>query len=156
MEVRSIKTWFDKGQVISVDDDVQNVVRDLKAVDPRLSVFFNEQSGDFDIVESCLDGTDRLVFSVEELDQRVVDRVRAADHWYGRDTPVRILSDEDDFASQVDRANAELEAANKAAAGEKIRDAGERLHWALDIGPGQNSAGGKISMSGKRHRTKYK
>lgn len=160
MEVRTIKTWAEskgaKGfQMISVTDDVQNVVRDLKGISDRLHVYVNEQTGHFDVVESCIDGTDRLVCTVEELDQRVVERVRAADHWYGRDTPDAVLPDEHDFASQVDRDNAALEARMDEEARERIRDAAERIHWALDLGPGQHSPGGQISLAGRRKRNRF-
>lgn len=157
MEVRAIRTWVDlkHGGVVTVTDDVQNVVRDLREISDRLHVYWNEQSQGYDIVESCLDGTDRLVLSQKTLDQRIVRRVREADHWRGQDRPVNIIADDEDFAAKMDQDNAELEEAQSEAFREKIRAAGEELHWALDIGPGQNSAGGKISLSGRRHRTRY-
>lgn len=155
MEVRGVKTWFDKGTVVELDDDVQNIVQQIKAISDRLHVFWNHQSQQFDIVESCLDNTDRLVFSVPELDGRVVGRLIGADHWGGSDVPSIILPDHLDFASVIDRENAALEATKNEAAADRVHDAGERLHWALDLGPGQNSAGGKISMTGTRKRNQY-
>lgn len=158
MELHAVKSWYDlkRGRVIEVHDDVLNVVRDLRDISSRLHVFHNEQTDGFDVVESCLDGTDRLVCSAAVLDQRLVNRVREADHWHGRDRPEHIRNDNEDFAAQIDRDNEALEAEKNEAFRDKIRAVGEELHWALDIGPGQNSAGGKIFLGGKRHRTRYK
>jgi hypothetical protein len=160
MELHAVKSWYDlkKGRVIEVEDDVQNIVREIREVSDRLHVFYNDQKDEFDVVESCLDGTDRLVFTTKQLTKKAVDRVRLADHWRGQERPTHVLRDDEDFASEMDKANDALEAAKDEAFREKIRDAGERLHWALDIGPGQHSAGGQILISPdvKRHRTRFK
>lgn len=147
MQVHAVKTWFDRREgVVVVDDDVQNVVADLKAISPRLSVYYNPQSGGFDIVESCLDGTDRLVTSVDELDQRVVTRIREADHWNGNDRPVVVLGEGEDITARVDAHNAEMERLRSEETAEKIGEAGERLAWALDNTRDHHSVGGSISV----------
>lgn len=157
MELHAVRTWFDqKHGVVVLEDDVQNVVRDIRAISDRLQVYYNEQTNGYDVVERCLDGTDRLVLSTDVLDQRVVQRIRGADHWHGSDRPDHVLGDDKDFAAQIDAENEAIEKAQWAAASDRIKDAGERIHWALDLGPGQNSPGGKISLSGRRHRTRYK
>lgn len=150
MEVHAIRTWVDlkSGGVVKVTDDVQNVVRDLREISDRLHVYWNEQSEAYDIVESCLDGTDRLVCSQKTLDQRLVQRVREADHWRGQDRPNHILEDDKDFAAQMDAMNDADEEERREAFREHIRDAGERIHWALDLGPGQHSVGGSILVPG--------
>lgn len=157
MELHAIRTWVDlkSGGVVKVTDDVQNVIRDLREISDRLHVYWNEQSEAYDVVESCLDGTDRLVLSQKTLDQRIVNRVREADHWRGQDRPAHILEDSEDFLTKMDRENDELQEEKDEVFREKIRAAGEMLHWALDIGPGQNSPQGKISLSGRRHRNNY-
>jgi hypothetical protein len=134
MELPAIKTWvdFNHGGVVSLEDDVLGVVRRVKAIDDRLHVFYNEQSGEFDIVEHCLDGVQRLVFSVGTLDQRVVNRLLLADHWKDGN-PDHVIGDEDDILVRMDRENEELEAAWNEERMEKIRDAGERIAWALDL-----------------------
>lgn len=145
MEVHGLPAYVERGRMVQVEDDVQNVIRDIRELaGDRVSVYWNWQTNRFDLVEHCLDHTDRLIFSVAELDQRVVQRLREADHWHGRDTPDHVLGDGEDFVAQVDRENDARQAAIDAEAMEKIQDAGERLAWALDICVDQNSKGGQI------------
>jgi hypothetical protein len=124
---------------------VLNVVREVRELDPRISVYYNPQTDGFDLVESCLDGTDRLIFSVEELDARVLHRLRGLDHWGGNETPERfVLSDDEDFAARVDADNEALKAEQQEQFRDQLGDAGERLAWAMDIaGP---SVGGSIHV----------
>lgn len=138
MEVRGVKTWIDSHHgVVELEDDVLNVVRDIKQLDPRLHVFWNPQSEAFDIVEYCLDHEQRLVFSVKELDPRVLPRLRGADHWGGNQTPEHYITpDDEDFVALMDADNEALAAAHTQASRQKLQDAGERLAWALDIGAG--------------------
>ena len=145
MEVPAVKMWFDQRRgVVELSDDVLGVVEQIKALDERLHIYFNEQSGEFDLVEHCLDGVERLVFSVEELDQRVIGRLFESDHW-GSDLPDHrddFKPDSEDFASQLekiqDEAQAELENQTK----DKLFDAGERLGHAL----GEDGQGVQASL----------
>jgi hypothetical protein len=133
MELHAVKTWYDQRYgVVAVEDDVLNVVRDIREIDPRIHVFHNEQTGKFDLVEHCLDGVERLIFSVEELDPRVVSRLRESDSW--RDgNPDHVVADEDDFLTKAEKEQEQLQAEIQESSLEKIRDAGERLAWALDV-----------------------
>lgn len=147
MEVHGIRSWFDAREgVVVVEDDVLNVVRDIKAISPRLQVFHNPQSDEFDIVESCLDGAQRLVFSVEKLDGRVLHRLRSADHWHGEDLPHHVLEDDEDFVARVDEHNAQREVARSAETAEAVADVGERLVWALDWAKDRPSVGGSVRV----------
>jgi len=144
MQIPAIKTWYDARQgVISLDGDVLGIVERVKEIDPRLSIYYNEQTNGFDLVESCLDGTDRLVFSVDELDQRLVDRLLQADHW-GSDTPDHrddFRPDSKDFASEIDESNEALVRRFEEGVREKLLDAGERLAWAMEEdGQGVNAS----------------
>jgi len=147
MEVHGIKSWYDQRDgVVVVEDDVQSVVRGMREISDRLHVFYNPQTGGFDIVESCLDGTDRLCFSVAELDNRVLDRLRNADHWYGSDEPTRILPDDQDFVARIDMDNEEIERLSAMAMREKLGDVSERLVRALDNVSDRPSVGGTIRV----------
>lgn len=154
MKVHAIKTWFDSHLgAVSVTDDVLGVVQQIKQLDDRLNVFFNPQSEEFDIVETCLDGTDRLVFSVKELDARAVNRLQKADHW-GSETPGSVLkrNEDDDFLSDLDRENDLLQEAKDARTREKLMDALERYAWAIDPGVGltiQSSIHVKKDINGR-------
>lgn len=147
MEIHSIRSWFDqRNGVVAVEDDVQNIVRGIKEISDRLHVFYNPQTGGFDIVESCLDGTDRLVFSVAELDNRVLDRLRLADHWHGVDRPDHVLGDHEDFAAKVDAHNEELERKQREKLRDDLGEVTERLAWALDNTTDHHSVGGSIRV----------
>jgi hypothetical protein len=145
MQIHGIKSWFDRHEgVVVVEDDVQNVVRGIRELSDRLHVFYNPQTEGFDIVEKCLDSTDRLVFSVPELDMRVLDRLRRADHWHGQEVPSHVLGESEDFVAEVDAWNEKHQADKDAEGFERIREAGERLAWALDNTSDQHSVGGQI------------
>jgi hypothetical protein len=136
MELYGVKTWFDtRHGVVALEDDVLGIVQRLKELgEGRISVYYNEQSDGYDIVERCLDGTDRLVFSVDKLDQRCVDRLLTADHWGSENPDHRddFLPESEDFASQMDRDNEELLQGHEEKSRDKLRAAGERLGWALE------------------------
>lgn len=145
MEVRAVQTWFDrKHGVMVVDDDVQNVVRDLKAIDERIVVYYNEQTEGFDLIERCLDGKERLIFSVDELDQRAVHRLREADHWHGQTLPNHVLGEGEDYVAKVDEHNERMEQQRSEDAAAQIAYAGEGLAWALDNTKDRSSVGGSI------------
>lgn len=147
MEIHPIKTWFDKRHgVVEVPDDVLGVVRQVKQMaDGRLTIYWNDQSSKFDVVERCLDGTDRLVFSVDELDARVLTRLQNADHW-GADTPDRGMkrADEDDFLADLERYEAEVKEQEWDGVRGRTEEIGERLAWALDNVTDRPSVGGSI------------
>ena len=130
MEVRPIPLWVEKGQMVEVDNHVTAVLRDIREISPRIHVFYNEQSDEFDLVEDCEDNTQRLIFSVPELDARVVSRLKDADHWYGQESPTHVLSEDEDFLAKIDADNEALEEEKREVDRERIRDVGERLAWA--------------------------
>jgi hypothetical protein len=130
-ELRPMKLYFDGNRMVELEDDVLNVVRDVREIDPRIHIFYNEQTDGYDLVEDCLDGVQRLVFSVEELDARVPLRLRMADQWRGRADPEHVLPPGEDFLDDMDRYNEALKREQDEQNRDKIRDAGERLAWAL-------------------------
>lgn len=148
MEVYALRTWVDSHEgVVLVEEDVQNVVRGIKELSPRLHVFANPQSGGFDVVEVSLDGAvTRLVTSVAQLDGRVIDRLRALDHWHGQDVPTHILSDDQDVLARIDAHNEGLEAAARDKYLDQMGDVAERLAHALDNTKDHHSVGGSIRV----------
>ena len=150
MEVHAVSTWIDKHHgVVRVEDDVANVVRDIHEISPRIHVYYNEQTGNFDLVESCLDNTERLIFSVVHLDARVVNRLRLADQWQGREDPAQALDENEDFLSLMDADEAAEKARVKEKGMDGVRDAGERLAWALE--QDRRGVGASISVSKEIH-----
>jgi hypothetical protein len=133
MELHAVKTWYDQRVgVVSVEDDVLSIVRQVREIDPRIHIYYNEQTGKYDLVEHCLDGVERLIFSVSELDPRVLSRLREGDSWLDGN-PDHVVPDEDDFLTKVEQDQEQLQAGIEAQSLEKVSEAGERLAWALDI-----------------------
>lgn len=145
-QVLGLPAYLDKGKIVSVEDDVQNVIRDMKSISDRLYCWFDQVSEEFHIVEKCLDGEERLVFSTRELDQRVIQRLRYADHWHGEDQPNHVLGDSEDVLARIDAHNAGIEEENRLRTAERTRDAGERFAWALDLCKDKSSVNGSISV----------
>lgn len=137
MEVHAVKTWFDtRHGVVEVTDDVLGVIQQVKAIDPRLKVYYNKQTGGYDLVEACLDRTERLVFSVAALDQRVVDRLHQADHW-GTNHPDyrdKFRPEGEDFLTQLDAAQERDQEELMEPLRQRLGDAAERLCHAMDQG----------------------
>lgn len=83
-----------------VEHDVLNVVEKITAYDPRLKVKYCDPAltefGDapYKLVEVCPDGMERVVFDIWELDERILERLRAADTFKG------------DILAQIDSHNA--------------------------------------------------
>lgn len=124
MEIRAIKTWVDTHHgVVSITDDVLSIVQRMREIDPRLKVYYNEQRGEYNIVEACLDGTDRLVFTVEDLDARVISRLLECDQWNPNNP---------DVLDKIDKHNEGVEAEIDRVNRDKIGEVGERLAWALE------------------------
>lgn len=108
----TLKTTYENGGLQTVDDDVLNIVRRIRDISDRVTVYWNDQKGCFTLTETSLDGsTERLVFEVAELDERVLTRLRGADHWQGNETPEHVRPDEEDYVSELDRAQAAIDAA---------------------------------------------
>lgn len=143
MQLREMKSWVENGRMVTIQDDVQGVVRQVREISgDRVKIFWNQQANEYDLVE-MMEGRQSLVFSVKELDARVLTRLREADHWHGRNDPEHVRSDEDDFISQIEgleeQDKADLAEMNR----EAIHDVGERLAWALEA----DGRGTKASIS---------
>jgi hypothetical protein len=66
--------------LVELADDVLGVVSRVREIsDGRITVELDDDTGWFHLVEHCEDTTDRLVFSTESLDGRVVERLLQAD-----------------------------------------------------------------------------
>jgi hypothetical protein len=143
MEVHAVRTWFDqKHGVVLVEDDVASIVREIREIDPRIHVFWNEQTQRFDLVESCLDGTDRLIFSTSELDARVPQRLRMGDSWLGGN-PSHVVPDDEDFLAAMEAEQEREQAGVMERLMDRVHDAGERFAWALGdgkFGPGYHQS----------------
>lgn len=122
--------------IMAVDDDVLGIVRAIHEISDRLDVYYDETRerlgyAPFVVVERCLDGVERKVTDAHVLDQRLVQRIRAADHWHGRDVPAHVLGDHEDVTTVVDRENEAVQKRLDDEARDRIEDAAERMYYAL-------------------------
>ena len=146
MKIHTLPAWVDRHQVVKVEDHVTAVVRDVHSYSDRIDIYWNEEGLEFDLVERCLDGSERLIFSVPELDGRVLDRLHRADHWYGNDVPTHIRPDDEDFVSEMDALDEQEEKELRAKHMQEIMACGEELAWALEAVNDRPSVGGSISV----------
>lgn len=109
------------GRKVLIENDVLDIVRQLQEIDPNLHVNFNEVSGHFSVVETCPDGEERLVTTVQELTPQLVDHIRkiGSESW-NRELGYQIAKMDDEAKRDKDHATSE-----------RVGEIGERLHHAL-------------------------
>lgn len=115
------------GRMVQIDDDVANVARDLREIDPHLRLRYSEAGEAFIVYfkrDQDEEGDGYLVLSATECDQRIVKRVR------------EIASEGYDYAAELDRIDREAKRKQEHAFEEKIGEQGERLAHAVgkDLG----------------------
>ena len=72
-------------QGVAVEEDVYRIAQQIREYDPNLRIKYLAQHGQIEdapyaLFELCPDGQERLVFHIWELDQRVLERIEAADN----------------------------------------------------------------------------
>jgi hypothetical protein len=67
------------GRKVLIEDDVLHIAKRLQEIDRSLRLRWNEQ-GEFFVVYQVLDGSEKLVLTARELDERIVQRVRKIAH----------------------------------------------------------------------------
>jgi len=127
--IGTIKHLMQDGQLQVVDDDVLNIVRKIHAdFSERITVYWNDYIAKFTVTETSLDGsTERLIFNVKELDERVLDRLREADQWRGREDPHHMLPETEDFLAAFERSQAQLDEGKDEAFREKQQELKEEF-----------------------------
>jgi hypothetical protein len=131
MELHAVPLFYtDKGQLVELEDDVLSIVRQVReAHGDKIKVCWEPTTGEYVFSEMCDDGTERLIFTCEELDGRALERLQLAD------------SRSRGYVDAYDRQEREQEeafAAQDEHAAGLLRDRGERLAHALKkdgIGP---------------------
>ena len=112
-----------RGRLITYQDDVLDVKRQIEQMWSGLvSVFFDEDSEVWVIVEHCKDGTDSVMFTTEFLSQATIDKIHRADQ------ASRSYVDPNKAYEAMDR---EEEREKDHSLSEAIGEAGERLFLAL-------------------------
>ncbi len=119
------------GALVEVDDDVQSIARGLRDIDSHFCLRYSE-AGEYFVVyyrpEGEPEGNGYVVTTAQELDGRLVDRVREVYH--------RTVNGSYSYAAELEKADERAEAERQYAFEQKVGDAGERLAHALrkDLG----------------------
>jgi hypothetical protein len=99
---------------ITVSDDVGSVVRQIQEIDSRLGVIWDDDGEFFAVVEQ--DGPrQRLVLTAQELDHRVLNRLR------------EIASPDYDYVAEIDRMDREADKESDHRFSEETGEIGEYL-----------------------------
>jgi hypothetical protein len=122
--IPALKSFYDSRYgLVELEDDVLGVVSRIREIsDGRVTVELDDDTGWYHLVEHCEDTTDRLVFSTQELDGRVIERLLRADsQWRHAEDPYDAAEREQD----------EIWAQQQAEGLEKVKEAGEELVFHL-------------------------
>lgn len=106
-KLHAIKTFYsaEAGGLVTLEDDVLSVVQQVKDLyGDRVSIQLDPHSGFYHFVEHGADGTDRLIFSTNELDGRCITRLAKSDsHSRGYEDPYdRLEQEQDELREQQD------------------------------------------------------
>lgn len=131
MELHAIKTFYSRREgLVELEDDVLSIVRQVReAHGNRVKICWEPTTGMYVFSENCEDGTERLIFMVEELDGRALERLAQADS---------LSRGYDDAYDRLEREQDEAFARADEEKAERLREEGERLAHALKqdgIGP---------------------
>lgn len=121
-----VKTGRD-GRRVTVTEDVGDVARRLQEISPKLILVWNENGQYFVVVERDGNGDERLVFTAQECDERIVKRAEL------------ITSSSYDFVGEMDRLDKAAERAKDHEFHERTGEIAERLAHAVrkDLNPGR-------------------
>jgi hypothetical protein len=107
------------GKSVTVEDDVGDIARRIKEIDPALSLHWSDPGQHFYVMEDCKDGKPRMVLTCNELDNRLIDRLRM------------LASPDHDYIAEVDRLDDAAQRAKDHAFHEQTGEIGERLAHAV-------------------------
>lgn len=122
------------GRVVSIEQDVLDIQRQIMERWPELEVYFDKDQLEYIVIEHCKDGVDRLACARPYLDQRLLTDLENADsHRAGQEDPL----------DMVDALNDEIERRRDQEFSDRIGDAGERLLFAMR----QDGVGGRLKLN---------
>jgi hypothetical protein len=107
------------GRKILIEEDVLNIAARLQRVSPALSLHWSESGGHFLVVETSATGDERMVLTVQQLDERILQRVEEIAH------------PSYSYVAELDRLDDTAEAEKDHRFREQTGEVGERLAHAL-------------------------
>ena len=121
-----IKTGRD-GRRVTITEDVGDVARRLHDISPKLILQWNEYGKYFVVIERAENGDERLVFTAQECDDRIVKRAE------------QITSPSYDFLAEVEQMDRQAEKEKDHKFSEQVGEVAEHMAHALrkDLNPGK-------------------
>jgi hypothetical protein len=119
-------TFARDGRKVTIEEDVGSIAMQLKEIDPKLKLQLNEKGGFFMVIED--DGREeRLVFTAQECDGRILKRMR------------EIAAPDYDYVGELERMDKQAAKDRDHSLSEKSGEIGEHLAHALrkDLNPGK-------------------
>jgi hypothetical protein len=107
------------GRRVLIEEDVLDVARRLQAIDPSLALHWNENGNYFVLTETDAAGTERMVLTAQELDDRLLARVQ------------QIMHPSYDYAAELDRQDRQADRERDHRFAEQTGEVGERLAHAV-------------------------
>jgi hypothetical protein len=107
------------GKRVLVEEDVLDIARQIRQIDPSLDVYWNEYGEHFVITETLKDGTEKLVTTALELDQRLIAHLRM------------LIHPDYDYGREIDRMDDQAEKDKDHEFAEQVGPLGEKLAHAL-------------------------
>lgn len=107
------------GRMVSIDDDVCGVVKQLQEIDPALRVRFSEATELFVVYQKLDDDTEHLVTTTPTLDGRIVKRIQ------------EIAAPGYDYSAELDKLDREAKKRQQDEWDEQTQEALEKLSWAI-------------------------
>ena len=120
-----MKTFYTAREgLVTLTDDVLSIVSQVRELyGDKIKICLEPTQGKFIFSEVCGDGTERLIFIADKLDARCIERLLTADSQ---------LRGYEDAYDKAEREQDEAMAARDELQLERIKDAGERLAWAME------------------------
>lgn len=106
-------------RLVTIESDVLGIKQRIQEKWPGwFDVYFDDYAESWVIVQHCSDGVDRLFAETQQLDERVLQRIQAADSTVrGQEDPLAL----------IDEYNDKVTAENERVFGEQIQEVAERL-----------------------------
>lgn len=112
------------GNLIVIENDVNNVASDIRAVHPDLFLRYNDQGGYFVVLQDMgPNNRPHVVTTSQTCDQRLSKRVAAI--------VSGTLDGTYDYGAEVDKQHDERDRANNAQFTENVGEVSEKLAWAI-------------------------
>lgn len=112
------------GNLIVIENDVNNVATDIRAIHPDLFLRYNDQGGYFVVLQDMgPNHRPHVVTTAQECDQRLVRRVQGIVQG--------TINGTYDYGAEIDKHHSEIDRINNAQFDENVGEVSEKLAWAI-------------------------